>query len=193
MFAVSWTTCEDLPCGTKIPPDDSDRYAAAREESWKSRDTCRFQYFCNVSRGNPGRYDPYSMVTQPGLRRDPQIGSRAAGEKAIFRRWQRFRLNLPVRLIVTRDEGTRIAEGRANDISEGGMLIFAGTELRADDKVVVEFTPPYSSSPVRAPGIVRHRRGYNYGVEFRAETRADQEQIEKFRNLLHLAAGDLRP
>jgi hypothetical protein len=132
------------------------------------------------------------MVTQPGLQREPQIGSRAAAEKAIFRRWQRYRLNLPVRLIVTRDEGTRIAEGRANDISEGGMLIFAGTELRTVDKVMVEFTPPYSSTPVRAPGIVRHRRGYNYGVEFRAETHADQEQIEKFRNLLQLAAGDVR-
>jgi PilZ domain len=130
------------------------------------------------------------MATQAGLRRESQTGSRASQEKAIFRRWQRYRLNLPIRLIVTRDEGTRIAEGRANDISEGGMLIFAGIELRADDKVQVEFTPPYSSSPVRAPGIVRHRRGYNYGVEFGSETRSDQEQTERFRNLLQLAAGD---
>ncbi len=132
------------------------------------------------------------MVTQPGLHRESQNGSKARPEKAIFRRWQRYRLNLPIRLIVTRDEGTRIAEGRANDISDGGMLIFAGMELRADDQVQVEFTPPYSSDPVRVPGIVRHRRGYNYGVEFRSETRSDREQTERFRNLVQLAAGDAR-
>jgi hypothetical protein len=132
------------------------------------------------------------MFTESGLRRESKSGARANQEKAIFRRWQRYRLNLPIRLIVSRDEGTKIADGRANDISEGGMLIFAGTELRADDQVQVEFTPPYSSSPVRVSGVVRHRRGYNYGVEFRSETLSDQEQTEKFRSLLQLAAGQVR-
>jgi PilZ domain len=132
------------------------------------------------------------MATHPGLRRDVSAESRPGREKAIFRRWQRYRLNLPIRLIVTRDEGTRIADGRANDISEGGMLIFAGIELRAEDRVIIEFTPPYSSNPLRAPGIVRHRRGYNYGVEFRMESAADIENIGKFRNLLTLSAGDSR-
>ena len=110
-------------------------------------------------------------------------------EKAIFRRWQRYRLNLPVRLIVTRDDGTRIAEGRVHDVSEGGVLLFAGVELRPSDQISVEFTLPYSSTPVRAPGAVRHRRGYNYGVEFRCETPAEQELVAKFRNLMQLAAS----
>jgi hypothetical protein len=132
------------------------------------------------------------MFTESGLRRESKSGTRANQEKAVFRRWQRYRLNLPIRLIVSRDEGTKIADGRANDISEGGMLIFAGTELRADDQVQVEFTPPYSSSPVRVSGLVRHRRGYNYGVEFRSETLSDQEQTDKFRSLLQLAAGHVR-
>jgi len=86
---------------------------------------------------------------------------KSAMERAIFRRWQRYRLNLPIRLIVCREDSTRISEGRANDISEGGMLVFAGLELKPEDKVFIEFNPPYSSNPVRAPGIVRHRRGYN--------------------------------
>lgn len=129
------------------------------------------------------------MVTQPGLRRESSSESRPSREKAIFRRWQRYRLNLPIRLIVTRDDGTRIADGRANDISEGGMLIFAGIELRGEDRVSVEFTPPYSSAPLRAPGIVRHRRGYNYGVEFRLESAADIEDTMKFRKLLSMSAG----
>jgi hypothetical protein len=120
------------------------------------------------------------------------MGTKPAQERAIFRRWQRYRLNLPIRLIVTRKDGTRIADGRANDISEGGMLIFAGMELRSEDKVLIEFTPPYSSAPVRAPGIVRHRRGYNYGVEFSPETSADGEDTEKLRNMMRLAAGPER-
>jgi hypothetical protein len=69
------------------------------------------------------------------------------------------------------------------------MLVFAGVELRAEDKVFIEFTPPYSSTPVRAPGTIRHRRGYHYGVEFLDETAADVEQTSRFRNLLKLAAG----
>jgi len=39
---------------------------------------------------------------------------------------------------------------------------------------------------------VRHRRGYNYGVEFSAETPADQEETEKLRNMMRLAAGPER-
>src|SRR5689334_14994811 len=129
------------------------------------------------------------MATQPRLRTPAQTGAKSSMERAIFRRWQRYRLNLPIRLIVCREDSTRISDGRANDISEGGMLVFAGLELKTEDKVFVEFTPPYSSNPVRAPGIVRHRRGYNYGVEFLNQTREDKEQIDKFRNLLKLAAG----
>lgn len=113
----------------------------------------------------------------------------AQQERAIFRRWQRYRLNLPIRLIVCREDSTRVVEGRANDISEGGMLVFAGVELRAEDKVFIEFTPPYSSTPVRAPGTIRHRRGYHYGIQFLDETPEDVEHTSRFRNLLKLAAG----
>lgn len=79
--------------------------------------------------------------------------------------------------------------GRGNDMSEGGVLVFAGMELKTGDEVTIEFTPPYASGPVRARGIVRHRRGYNYGIEFLQDTEADKEQIEKFRGMLRLAAG----
>jgi hypothetical protein len=117
------------------------------------------------------------------------MSTKPVQERAIFRRWQRYRLNLPIRLVVPREDSTRISEGRAADVSEGGMLVFAGIELKTDDRVFIEFTPPYSSTPLRAPGVVRHRRGYNYGIEFMDETRADQEQTEKLRNMLKLAAG----
>jgi hypothetical protein len=80
--------------------------------------------------------------------------------------------------------------GRGNDMSEGGVLVFAGLELKTGDEVSIEFTPPFASGPVRARGVVRHRRGYNYGIEFLLDTKEDQEQTEKFRGLLRLAAGN---
>jgi hypothetical protein len=129
------------------------------------------------------------MVTHASLQTGVAKGKASRPEKAIFRRWQRYRLNLPVRLIVTRDDSTRIAEGRVHDVSEGGVLLFAGVELRPSDQIAVEFTLPYSSTPVRAPGAVRHRRGYNYGVEFSCETPEEQELVAKFRNLMQLAAS----
>lgn len=75
-------------------------------------------------------------------------------------------------------------------MSEGGVLVFAGMELKTGDEVSIEFTPPFASGPVRARGVVCHRRGYNYGVEFMMETDADKELTEKFRGLLRLAAGN---
>jgi hypothetical protein len=133
------------------------------------------------------------MATQVGLQNGVAKGKPSHPEKAIFRRWQRYRLNLPVRLIVSRDESTKITDGRVHDVSEGGVLLFAGIELRTSDEVSIEFTLPYSSTPVRAPGTVRHRRGYTYGVEFRSETPTDQELVAKFRNLMQLAATHATP
>ena len=43
--------------------------------------------------------------------------------------------------------------GRGNDMSEGGVLVFAGLELKTGDEVSIEFTPPFASGPVRAKGL----------------------------------------
>jgi hypothetical protein len=129
------------------------------------------------------------MATQARLRTALQPGAKSPQERAVFRRWQRYRLNLPIRLIFNNDGKTKIMAGRGNDMSEGGVLVFAGMELKTGDEVQIEFTPPFSAGPVRAKGVVRHRRGYNYGIEFLLENDADREQTEKFRSLLRLAAG----
>ncbi len=130
------------------------------------------------------------MATQARLRTVPQPGMRSSQERAVFRRWQRYRLNVPIRLIYTHEGTSKIVSGRGNDMCEGGVLVFAGLELKSGDAVSLEFTPPYSAGPVRAKGVIRHRRGYNYGVEFVQETAADKEQTERIRGLLRLAAGN---
>ncbi len=96
---------------------------------------------------------------------------------------------MPIRLIYTNEGTSKIMSGRGNDVSEGGVLVFAGMELKAGDEVAIEFTPPFAAGPVRAKGIVRHRRGYNYGIEFLEETAADKEHTERFRSLLKMVAG----
>ncbi|HKV91099.1 MAG TPA: PilZ domain-containing protein [Candidatus Angelobacter sp.] len=130
------------------------------------------------------------MATQARVRSSAQPGTKPSQERAVFRRWQRYRLNIPIRLIYTHDGTSKIMSGRGNDMSEGGVLVFAGMELKTGDEVQIEFTPPFAAGPVRAKGIVRHRRGYNYGIEFLLENDTEREQTEKFRGLLRLAAGN---
>jgi hypothetical protein len=127
------------------------------------------------------------MASQARLRSVP--GGKASTERAVFRRWQRYRLSLPIRIIFTVDGTTKIMAGRGNDMSEGGVLVFAGMELKTGDEVLIEFTPPFAEGPVRVRGLVRHRRGYNYGLEFAVDTKEDQDHTEKFRGMIRLAAG----
>ena len=115
-------------------------------------------------------------------------GSHLANKDAIRRRWQRFLLDLPLRLVVHREK-TTIINGRGSDISEGGLLIFAGVELKEGEEIFVEFTPPYSSDPIRVRGVVRNREGYKYGVEFLWNSPEEEEQTTRFRNLLHLSSS----
>jgi len=129
-----------------------------------------------------------TMAVHNGVPLSPRMNIQNTQDRGVFRRWQRFRLNMPIRLIVSRDNITRITDGRANDISDGGLLVFAGIELNTGDNVFVEFTPPYSGEAVRARGVVRHRRGYTYGVQFYSENATEEDQIKKFRGLMSMAA-----
>ena len=61
-----------------------------------------------------------------------------------------------------------IFEGRGTSLSEGGMALFAGAEFRLGDQVAVEFTPPFSSPPIRVEAKICNRTGHHDGVEFLA-------------------------
>jgi hypothetical protein len=60
-----------------------------------------------------------------------------------IRRWPRYRVNIPIRVIVSRAMKASIFDGRGTSLSEGGMALFAGAEFRLGDQVAVEFTPPF--------------------------------------------------
>jgi CO/xanthine dehydrogenase FAD-binding subunit len=97
------------------------------------------------------------------------------------RRFRRYKLDVPVRVIVHSDEKTRIIQGRGNELNEGGMAVNAGVELETGDVVEVEFTPAYTGQPLRARAAVRDRKGYHYGLEFLTETDLDNERVEDIR------------
>jgi hypothetical protein len=57
------------------------------------------------------------------------------------------------------------------------MEVYGGMELAIDEKIAIEFTPPYTGQPIRARACVRNRRGYTYGVEFLLENEDDTENV----------------
>jgi len=100
------------------------------------------------------------------------------------RRFRRYKLDVPVRVVVQAEDKVRYIDGRGNELNEGGLAINAGVELAVDDHVEVEFTPPYSGEPIRARGVVRNRDGYRYGLEFLTETPNDCESVMDIRTAL---------
>ncbi len=108
------------------------------------------------------------------------------------RRWPRYKLNVPIRAVVQRDSRVLIVDGRGNELNEGGMAVFAGLELKIGDDVDIEFTPPYQGMPIRVRSIVRNRRGYYYGVEFRRATAEDVEKVSLIRLTLQALGSPLQ-
>jgi hypothetical protein len=78
------------------------------------------------------------------------------------RRWRRYKVDVPIRVIVSRAMKASIFDGRGTSLSAGGMALFAGAELRPGDQVAVEFTPPFSSPPIRVDAKIRNRTGYHF-------------------------------
>jgi hypothetical protein len=100
------------------------------------------------------------------------------------RRWPRYHLDVPIRVIVHWPGKTSVIVGRGNELNEGGMALTAGVELKPGDQAEIEFTPPYSGTPIRIRGLVRNRKGYRYGMEFLAEDDHEQEQVLRWRTML---------
>ena len=100
------------------------------------------------------------------------------------RRWPRYKVDVPVRVIVCKEMKATIFDARGTSLSEGGMALFAGTELRPGEQVAVEFTPAYSAPPIRVEATICNRTGYNYGVEFLAASDIQKQRVEQFRRHL---------
>lgn len=113
-----------------------------------------------------------------------QMGAQAAQAFRTLRRWARLKIRVPVTVVVRKPEKTQFVRARGEDLNEGGIAIFVGTELRLGDTVEISFTPPYQGNPMAARAVVRNRRGYTYGMEFVTETDEDQKQVASIRAVL---------
>jgi len=100
------------------------------------------------------------------------------------RRWRRHKIDVPVRAIIRKQDRTLIRDGRGMEMSEGGMCLFVGVELGLGDEIDVEFTPPYSGTPIRVRSEVRTRDGYRYGVEFVPEDKKERSEVTRLRQML---------
>jgi hypothetical protein len=100
------------------------------------------------------------------------------------RRWARYKVDVPVRVITEGPTKVAIVQGRGSELNCGGMTVFAGMELSMEAQVSVEFTPPYSGQPIRVRCFVRNRNGYTYGMEFITESDTDYESVGQIEAIL---------
>lgn len=88
------------------------------------------------------------------------------------RRWQRHQVDLPVSVVLN---GTprMVVPGRATEISEGGMALYAGMiHPKSGDLMEIEFQAP---SCARVTGIIRNRACFCFGLEFLTPLSTDKE------------------
>ncbi len=79
------------------------------------------------------------------------------------RRWSRLPVDLPVRVVTSKGFSTTVVAGRGTELSQGGMVLYAGILVNPGDLLELEFDMPFQS---RVPAIVRSRNGFCFGLEF---------------------------
>jgi hypothetical protein len=105
------------------------------------------------------------------------------------RRSIRYRLDVPLRVILHKQDATLIRDGRGTELSEVGMCVMASLELRVGEELEIEFTIPYSGEPIRVSGAVLNRTGYRYGCEFTPNAKGERDNAVRLHQVLQTFAG----
>lgn len=95
------------------------------------------------------------------------------------RRWNRFHIQVRVRVSVTRPGGNVLVYGQGTDISEGGMGIFVPNELNTGETITIELMLPYSRDKLMLKAVVRSRNGFRYGIEYLWPSAYERELINR--------------
>jgi len=98
--------------------------------------------------------------------------------KAAERQWPRFKVDFSVKILIGSGVKTTV-QGRAQDLSEGGLGLYASVEFQEGQQVQIEFMPPFCRRVIEALAIVRDRDGYRYGLEFRKLTQHACEDLSR--------------
>jgi hypothetical protein len=107
------------------------------------------------------------------------------------RRSIRYKLDVPLRIILHKPDATLLRDGRGTEINESGMCVMVGVELTVGAEVEIEFTLPYSGEPIRVAGAVRNRDGYRYGCEFIPDGHGERKDVARLREVLQTFAGEM--
>ena len=83
-----------------------------------------------------------------------------------LRRWQRFKVDLRIKVSYQSDGKRLIVFGRGSDVSSGGMSAYIPADLVAGETVELELTLPYSPHPIKINAMVRNRADFRYGLEY---------------------------
>ncbi len=97
------------------------------------------------------------------------------------RRWPRYQVDLPVRIIGLNGVLTSPIMGRGSNISRAGMALRASIALKPGDLMQLQFP---TAEPSRVSAIVRYSSGAILGLEFLSQLPPDDETKE------HLRAAD---
>ncbi len=103
------------------------------------------------------------------------------------RRYQRFRVDIRLRMLTGPINNNRTVFARGSNISEGGLRAFVPADLTLGDMVTLELILPYSDKKISVRGMLRNREGFSYGVEYAASTtQEEREHIARVCNTLAL-------
>ena len=138
-------------------------------------------HFRNLSPIPSLRTMPIQRKSAVAVRQESEIHSPA-------RRWTRIKLDVPIRVIYNRNSEATLINARGRELSDGGMAVFAGVELKSGQKIDIEFTPAYGL-PIRVHGLVRNQTGYFYGIEFAITCPEQEVEVARLRATLRSSAG----
>jgi hypothetical protein len=89
-----------------------------------------------------------------------------------IRRWPRYEIDLPVRIIALNGVLTTPVNARGHEISRAGMALQAVVAVEPGDMMQLQFP---TSEPSRVLAIVRNRTGNRMGLEFLSQLPPDDE------------------
>jgi PilZ domain len=100
--------------------------------------------------------------------------------KAPVRKWQRFKIDVRVKVRCLEEPDNPVVVVRSFVLSEGGMCVYAPGSLEIGTPVLVEFWLPGTARDLRLPAVIRNRCGFRRGMEFTELAVADRMLIRDY-------------
>ena len=93
--------------------------------------------------------------------------------KSAERRHPRFKVECDVQVRA----GDSSLHGQVVDLSESGIAIHIANEIRAGDRVILQFALPNSEHKFRLQATVKYSKGPRHGLEFYKLARRESDEL----------------